>query len=223
MSYQFDKGIEPTYTARRMRWAHIILSAAFLIPGSAFAQEGDTKTPIPKKSSAFDKGSSRSKGQVEAAIAAKAAKLSLTDKKQRSDSMLSDMRKARLHALELLNEARSSKDIMRLNCVNEKLTQIKGLLKIGEKASLKMFEELAKAKREDKTLNFQYSTLAVAYQRTLVRRTEADKCVGEATVYSGETEVEVSVEEGAGLGTGDPTVNPPLPSAPILPQVASGS
>jgi len=222
MSYQFDKGIEPTYTPPRiMRWVHIILSASFLIPASAIAQTDGSKAAIQKPASKA--GSANAKGQVEAAIAAKAAKLSFEEKKKRSDAMLGDMRKARLHALGLLNEARSSKDIMRLNCVNEKLTQIKGLLKIGEKASLKMFEEFAAAKPEDKTLNFQYSTLAVAYQRTLVRRTEADKCVGEATVYSGETEVEVTVDDGPGLGTSDPTVNPAPYSAPVVPSVASGS
>jgi len=199
-----------------MRWVHFILSASLLIPASAFAQAAGSNK-------ATAAGSNNAKGQVEAAIAAKAAKLTFEEKKKRSDTMLADMRKARLHALDLLNEARSSKDIMRLNCVNEKLTQIKGLLKIGEKASLKMFEEFAAAKPEEKTLNFQYSTLAVAYQRTLVRRTEADKCVGEATVYSGETEVEVSVEEGPGLGTTDPTVTPAPSSSPIVPQVASGS
>ena len=218
MSYQFDKGIEPTYTAARMKWANIILSASLLIPASALAQAEAPKETIQKPAAAAG-----SKGQVEAAIAAKAAKLTFDEKKKRSDSMLSEMRKARLHALDQLNEARTSKDIIRLNCVNEKLTQIKGLLKIGEKASLKMFEELAAPKPEDKTINFQYSTLAVAYQRTLVRRTEADECLGEATAYTGRTEVDVEVEDGVGLDSTDPTLSVPPSVAPVSPPVASGS
>jgi len=222
MVYQFDTGIEPTYTRAAMRWASIILSATILSPASAFAQSADTTKSIPKTAKKAD-GSAKKGDQVEAAIAARAAKLTFDEKKKRSDSMLTEMRKARLHALELLNEARSSRDIVKLNCVNEKLTQIKGLLKIGEQASLKMFEEFAAATPNEKAINFQYSTLAVAYQRTLVRRTETDKCVGEATVYTGDTEVEVIVEKAAELQSMDPTVVPPPPTAPIVPQVASGS
>jgi len=188
-----------------------------MAPAGVYAQGEKPKAEIAQPAS------KDGKGQVESAIAAKAAKLSLADKKKRSDSMLSEMRKARLRVLDLLNEARSSKDIMRLNCVNEKLTQIKGLLKIGEKASLKMFEEVAKAKPEEKSINFQYSTLAVAYQRTLVRRSEADKCVGEATVYSGDTEVEVTVEGDADLDTSNPTDLAPPFVAPVTPATASGS
>ena len=222
MVYQFDTGIEPTYTRAAMRWASIILSATILAPASALAQSAGSTDSIPKTAKKVE-GSAKKGDKVEAAIAAKAAKLTFDEKKKRSDSMLAEMRKARLHELDLLNEARSSRDIVKLNCVNEKLTQIKGLLKIGEQASLKMFEEFAAAKPSDKTVNFQYSTLAVAYQRTLVRRTETDKCVGEATVYSGDTEVEVTVEESTQLQATDPTVTPPPPSAPIVPQVASGS
>lgn len=216
-TYQFDKAFGTTYRRGPMRWAQLILATVFMAPTGVYAQGEKPKTEIAKPAAATGKA------QVEEAIAAKAAKLSLSDKKKRSESMLSDMRKARLHVLDLLNEARSSKDIMRLNCVNEKLTQIKGLLKIGEKASLKMFEAVAKAKPDEKSINFQYSTLAVAYQRTLVRRSEADKCVGEATVYSGDTEVEVTVEEGAGLDSSDPTVPPPPLTVPVTPAAASGS
>ena len=222
MVYQFDTGIEPTYTRAAMRWASIILSATILAPASAFAQSAESTKSIPKTAKKAD-GSTKKGEQVEAAIAARAAKLTFDEKKKRSDSMLTEMRKARLHALDLLNEARSSRDIVKLNCVNEKLTQVKGLLKIGEQASLKMFEEFAAAKPNEKAINFQYSTLAVAYQRTLVRRAESDKCVGEATVYSGDTEVEVVVEDNAQIQSADPTVTPPPPSAPIVPQVASGS
>src|ERR1700744_4503707 len=47
--------------------------------------------------------------------------------------------------LKSLEEARSEKDVLKLNCVNEKLTQIKGGLRVVQQADLTLQEAVAKA------------------------------------------------------------------------------
>ena len=46
--------------------------------------------------------------------------------------------------LKSLEEARSEKDVLKLNCVNEKLTQIKGLLRVVQQSDVSLQEAVAK-------------------------------------------------------------------------------
>ena len=54
------------------------------------------------------------------------------------------MREILSRVLKHLEEAREERDVIKLNCVNEKLTAIKGLLKISEQADVSMQEALAR-------------------------------------------------------------------------------
>jgi hypothetical protein len=146
-----------------------------------------------------------------------ASKLSSEEKQTRSNTMLLEMRQALERATKILGEARSTKDVQQLNCINEKLTQIKGLLRIAEQASVKMFQAIAE--RADDVTNGEFTKMTVASQKVHVLRAEADQCVGEQSIYAGDTEVQVEINPD--IRAGDPTATPPPGIAPITPPVAS--
>jgi hypothetical protein len=53
------------------------------------------------------------------------------------------MRGSLSKVLGYFEEAREQRDVLKLNCVNEKLTAIKGLLRVSEQAAVTMMEALA--------------------------------------------------------------------------------
>ena len=119
----------------------------------------------------------------------------------------------------LIQEARSRRDLLQLNCLNEKQRQIKALLKISETAATTMFDAMGEGKTEQ--VNGQFTRIALAQSRVQSIRNDANACVGIEAVYSGTTQIEVEVSDGASLA--DPTNPIPPPAGPPLPPVASGS
>jgi hypothetical protein len=145
------------------------------------------------------------------------SKLPNEQKQQRTEKALVDEREALKVVSGLLATARSSKDIVQLNCVNEKLTQIKGLLRISEDASSKMNDAIASGTAD--VVNHEFTKIAVAHQKVLFLRSEAEQCVGELSVYTGDTVIEVSV--GPDVVQYDPTIPNTPPGGPLVPPVAS--
>jgi len=138
--------------------------------------------------------------------------------RDRRDALLGEMRDALRRVTEILGEARASKDIVQLNCVNEKLTQVKGLLRISEDASVKMYDAVASNTMD--VINHEFTKISVAHQKTIILRAEAEQCVGELSVYTGETEVTVEIDPD--ISDRDPTQPDSPPIGPEVPPVASG-
>src|SRR5205085_818566 len=82
------------------------------------------------------------------------------EKIRRSAEALAKMRQALKDVLAKLEEARNSRDVVKLNCVNEKLTQVKGLLRISELADVAMQESIAK--KEDSGALHEYTKTSIA-------------------------------------------------------------
>ena len=131
------------------------------------------------------------------------------EKVRRSSDALAKMRQALKDVLSKLEEARNSRDVVKLNCVNEKLTQVKGLLRISEQADVTMQEALAK--KEDATSNHEFTKVSIAQGRVGQLRAEAEQCIGQLAFRTDEN-LSVDVDVPADLPKGDPTV---VPSAPI--------
>ena len=91
--------------------------------------------------------------------------------------------------LEDLTEARDSRDMVKLNCVNEKLTSVKGLLKISEQAEVTLKEALAR--REAEIADHEFEKITIAQRKCEQLLAESDACIGEMAVYTGDTQVEV--------------------------------
>src|SRR5206468_4114317 len=76
-----------------------------------------------------------------------ASNVSDGEKVRRSNDAVTRMRSVLKDVLGKLEEARNTRDVVKLNCVNEKLTQIKGLLRISEQSDVAMQEAIAKSEK----------------------------------------------------------------------------
>lgn len=142
------------------------------------------------------------------------------EKLERSTAALGDMREVLRQVLEKLEEARRTKDVVKLNCVNEKLTQIKGLLRISEQADVALQESVAR--RDSAASEHEYTKVTIAQQKMVQLRAEAEECIGQLAFRTDEN-LSVEVEEPKNLPGGDPTqpqgpvdvdVRPP-PASPV--------
>lgn len=146
-----------------------------------------------------------------------AASVPDAEKVRRSAEALSRMRDVLKDVLTKLEEARNTKDVVKLNCVNEKLTQIKGLLRISEQADVAMQEAIAKAEKQ--AAEHEYTKVTIARQKVDQLRAEAEECIGQLAFRTDENMV-VEVEEPEGLPD-DPTDPDELPPITTRPPPAS--
>ncbi len=145
--------------------------------------------------------------------------LSDGEKVEKTRGHVDAMRSVLSDVLKKLEEARESKDVIKLNCVNEKLTQVKGLLKVAETASVALEE--AVAKRESDAAEHEFTKISIARQKTDQLRNEAEACVGDVGADAlGETDVEVEEPEGLPAGTNVALDKPFVPSV-VRPPPAS--
>ncbi|MBX5483855.1 MAG: hypothetical protein IRZ16_18695, partial [Myxococcaceae bacterium] len=161
-----------------------------LVAGVAFAQTPGAAPP-PKNPAGFDVGTVQNVPDSE--------------KVSRSSESLSRMRNVLKEVLAKLEEARNTKDVVKLNCVNEKLTQIKGLLRISEQADVTMQEAIARSEKQ--SADHEFTKVMIARQKVEQLRAEAEECIGQLAFRTDENQT-VEVEEPEGLPD-DPTHPPP--------------
>jgi hypothetical protein len=135
----------------------------------------------------------------------------------RSAADVSQMRATLKNVLGKLEEARNTKDVVKLNCVNEKLTQVKGLLRISEQSDVALQE--AVAKKDQTSADHEYTKVTIASAKVEQLKGEADQCIGALAFRTDENlSVEVVTPD---LPGGDPTNPPPPTPATICPPPAS--
>jgi hypothetical protein len=150
----------------------------------------------------------------------KAAEIPDPEKIQRSAEALQRMREVLKDVLGKLEEARNTKDVVKLNCVNEKLTQIKGLLRISEQADVSLQE--AVAKKEASSAEHEYIKVTIARQKVDQLRAEAEECIGQLAFRTDEN-LTVEVETPQDLPQTDVTHPQTLPPVTVRPPPASPS
>jgi hypothetical protein len=166
-----------------------------------------------------DKGTATPAAQPEKGT--EGSNLSDPEKIRRSAEAVAKMRGALKTVLVKLEEARNSKDVVKLNCVNEKLTQIKGLLRISEQSDIALQESVAK--KESATAEHEYTKVSIAVVKVNQLSAEAEECIGQLAFRTDENAT-TEVEEPDDLPKGDPTLLLPLPrvdsrSAPASPSL----
>lgn len=90
--------------------------------------------------------------------------------------------------LRLQIKARTDKDVIRLNCINDKLLQIKALRNTVEEAKIEFDASVGDA--EGQAHQFSRVTLSSENIRTL--REEAQACAGETDMFVGPNQVDVT-------------------------------
>jgi hypothetical protein len=116
-----------------------------------------------------------------------------------------------LQRVQTLQEtARKQKDIIKLNCVSDKLVQAKVNASIADQAMTALQENIAKADEGGRTHEF--TRLTIINQKVLVLGAEAENCIGEDLTFVGATRIDVDVDPN--IPRDDPT-QPASPATSI--------
>jgi chromosome segregation ATPase len=139
-----------------------------------------------------------------------AASLPDADKIKLADEDIARMKQVLKQVLSRLEDARSEKDVVKLNCVNEKLTQIKGLLRVSEQAVVSLQDSMA---RKDEGAEAESAKIAIARVKVDQLQNEAQECIGQLA-FAVDDRTTVEVEQPKDLPGRDVTEREPLP-APV--------
>lgn len=156
-------------------------------------------------------------GQGKGAPARLAAGLSDQQKLAQADDHVNRMKEVLKQVIGRLEEARTEKDIVRLNCVNEKLTQVKGLIKVSEQADIALQEAVA---RRDESADAEFQKIAIARAKVDQLRAEVEECIGQLA-FAVDEKTTVEVEQPRDLPDQDLTDRPPPPPVVSRPPPAS--
>ena len=111
------------------------------------------------------------------------------DKLEASADQIARMKAAMKQVLVRVEEARAEKDVVKLNCVNEKLTQIKALLRVAEQADIALHEAVS---NRDAASDTEFSKIAIARSKVEGLRADSEQCIGQlAYIVDEKTTVEV--------------------------------
>ncbi len=120
---------------------------------------------------------------------------------EKANEYIDDMKSMHKRMLTLQGAARKQKDIIKLNCVNDKLLQLKQLLNIADEARNALTEAITLEKEDERY--HQYEQIELAHEKAMALRDEAEACIGEELVFLGPTEVDVDEPGVADDPTGD--------------------
>ena|SRR5438105_4932859 len=110
----------------------------------------------------------------------------------------------RVQQLEI--KAKKDKDMVKVNCVSDKLTQIKGHMTVTDQSMSSLATDIARS--DDPARQHEFTRITILYQKVVTLGTEAEQCIGEDVSYVGATRVDVEI---------DPSIPPNDPTEPELP------
>lgn len=128
--------------------------------------------------------------------------LSSQQKLDFAERAASELNTATARILSLIEEAQRQKDVLLLNCLNDKLINLRGLLKVAADSELNLAEAIARENQDQQEHN--YRKVAIADDQSKLIIAEAEACVGDLGFsQSGGTVVSVTVEGGNDKGDDD--------------------
>jgi hypothetical protein len=110
----------------------------------------------------------------------------------------------------LQDQAKREKDIIRLNCVTDKVVQVRVNISIAEQSLAALQEAVTRADEGERTHEF--TRLTIVNQKVQVLGAEAENCIGEDLSFVGATKVDVEIDPN--IPQYDPT-QPPAPGIDI--------
>ena len=141
------------------------------------------------------------------------ANISMAEMTQQVEVYFKKMEEVLRHMVQLQDIARREKDVIKLNCVNDKLLQLKQLRNIADQANLNMQEAITHG--DDEARYHEFGRITISAQQAQALTSEAENCIGEDLTFLGPTQVDVVEPE----GPDDPTVviGPDFPVVEPLP------
>jgi hypothetical protein len=119
----------------------------------------------------------------------KAKPLSADEITKRSSELSEQMGKDMVHVSRLQQKARAEKDVIKLNCVNDKLVQMKALMNLADEKRVAVTDALTLGNGRAPERFDDYAQNATQIKRL---REEADVCVGVGPDYVGDSKLNVS-------------------------------
>lgn len=120
----------------------------------------------------------------------KQAVLSAEDMLVSSHEMIMTMHSQLRHVTQLRDKAAAEKDIIKLNCVNDKLMPMKAQVNLAEGSARQLEQTVSASDEQGRYAS--YSELTISNDKVKDLRDEADACVGDALTYVGKTDVQVT-------------------------------
>ena len=127
---------------------------------------------------------------VTTSSATKMGQLSPADMTSNADVFMNDMHQMLRHVTQLREKAQRDKDILKLNCVNDKLIPLKAEVNLADTTRHAL--EQAISSNDQQGSYAAYVDLTLRHDKVKDLRDQADACVGEALTYVGATTVVVS-------------------------------
>jgi hypothetical protein len=120
----------------------------------------------------------------------------------------------------MLDEARQERDIIRVTCINDKLTQVNANLRTVELRVTNLQDAIAA--QDASRRNHEFTVIAVLGQKFVVLDRESAQCIGQDIFETGSTRVITEIDPNN--PDEDPTVlpNPEIELIPIIPPPESG-
>jgi hypothetical protein len=108
----------------------------------------------------------------------------------------------------LQEQAKREKDIIRLNCVTDKLVQARVNVNIAEQSMATMQESIAR--HDEGAETHEFTRITIVNQKVTVLGAEAENCIGEDLSFVGATRVDVEVDPNI------PQYDPTQPGSPFI-------
>lgn len=174
---------------RALKWIALALLLQFAASGLAFAEDTDTQA---KETKATGLTSEENLSLIDEDIKS----LSGKEKLRRAAKKIDTMRKTAESTAELLASVRNEeRDIIKINCINEKHAAIKGFVKVSEQSYINLKDAVDKG--DGGAADHHYTLVAVANQKVRNLAEEARMCTGEERRFTGKAQVEVTKEDTA--------------------------
>jgi hypothetical protein len=147
----------------------------------------------------------------------KQADLTGAEMQANSDVLIAKMREVLKRVVEVRGIAKRQKDIIKLNCVNDKLLQVKQLLNIAESSRTNL--DAAIADNDEGGRYDYYTNIVYSHDQTVALGAEAENCIGEDLSYLGPSET--TVEGGNEPDDPTQTEDPDFPEVELPPAQSS--
>ncbi|MFH0902082.1 MAG: hypothetical protein V2A73_15740 [Pseudomonadota bacterium] len=192
-------------TMRSSRFLSFLAAAGFsILGGLVFAQDAPS-APVDEQNPAEP-----------APATAETAAMTPQQMLAQASEYTTKMQEFMKRVIQLQEVARRNKDVIKLNCVNDKLLQVKQLLNIAESANINLQEAIAR--NDEDTRHHEFGRITIAYQQATVIGTEAENCIGEDLTFLGPTTVTVEQPASSADDMGAPEHDmdyPPVEAPPV--------
>ena len=190
------------------RRTRVLLTSAFAMSlggfGFAVAQSGGT--------AAGDPGAGEAGLDVE-----RRANLTPEQQRQEAAEIVDKGNNVSRQVAAMLDEARQERDIIRVTCLNDKLTQINANLRTATTRAEALDDAIES--QDAPRRNHEFTVLTVIAQKLQTLEREAQQCIGEDIFETGATTVETEIDDDDPV---DPDELPDLPvPVPVLPPPVS--